>query len=187
MADTYRTIAAGSEGLYKDKGSKFLAFAEPVQSVEEAKARIDHYRKVYHDARHVCYAYVVREAAELIKRSSDDGEPSGTAGRPIAGRLESLSLENVLVVVVRYFGGILLGTGGLVVAYREATADALSHADIVEKEEMLRQTIRFPYERMNDVMRQLKDAEAKILRQDWEDGACVIEYEIKKAYGSRIQ
>ena len=100
------------------------------------------------------------------------------------GRLESLQLENVLVVVVRYFGGILLGTGGLVVAYREATADALNHAEIVDREVTVRRTVRFPYEQMNDVMRRLKDCNAKILRQDWEDGACLIDYEINKAYGT---
>ena len=188
MVETYRTIGLAAEGLYKDKGSKFLAFAEPVSGPDEVKERLEYYRKTYHDARHVCYAYRVREekneAFELVCRSSDDGEPSGTAGRPIMGRLESLQLENVLVVVVRYFGGILLGTGGLVVAYREATADALSHAEIVDREVTVRRTVRFPYEQMNDVMRRLKDCNAKILRQDWEDGACLIDYEINKAYGT---
>ena len=186
MAEQYRTISAPAEGLYKDKGSKFLAFAEPVDSVDLAKERLDFYRKAYHDARHVCYAYRILESPKdsdaphpLVRseRSSDDGEPSGTAGRPIMGRLESLDLTNVLVVVVRYFGGILLGTGGLIVAYREATADALSHAEIVDREVLYRQTVRFPYEQMNDIMRSLKNQNARIIRQDWEDGACVIEYE----------
>ena len=186
MAEQYRTISQPADGLYKDKGSKFLAFAEPVSSVEEAKERLEYYRKEYDDARHVCYAYRILECAptsdepyklERFERSSDDGEPSGTAGRPIMGRLESRDLINVLVVVVRYFGGILLGTGGLIVAYREATADALAHAEIVEREVMYTQTVRFPYERMNDVMRILKNQNARIIRQDWEDGACVIECE----------
>lgn len=185
MADSYRTIAARSEGLYKDKGSKFLAFAEPVSNLDEVKTLLDKYRKDFFDARHVCYAYVLGPDRTEV-RSSDDGEPSGTAGRPIMGRLDSLQLTNILVVVVRYFGGILLGTGGLVVAYREATLDALNQAEIVERDVMLPRTLRFPYEKMNEIMRTLKDIEAKITHQDWEDGLCVIECEIKKMYEGRI-
>lgn len=182
---TYKTITGKAEGLYKEKGSKFLSFAIPVQSEEEVKRLLEQYRKDFFDARHVCYAWVLGPNRDA-SRCSDDGEPSGTAGRPIMGRLDSLGLTNILVVVVRYFGGILLGTGGLVVAYREATADALQQAEIVTKDVLLPRTLRFPYEQMNSVMRTLKDIEAQILRQDWEDGLCVIECNIKKEYEGRI-
>ena len=159
MADSYFTIASESEGLYKDKGSKFLAFAHPVSSLEEVKVLLEHYRKEYYDARHVCYAYMLGADQEEF-RANDDGEPSGTAGRPILGQIRSKNLTNVLVVVIRYFGGILLGTSGLIVAYKEATADALSRADIIEKDVMLPRTLRFSYEKMNEVMRTLKDINA---------------------------
>lgn len=188
MEERYQTIAHSAEGLYKEKGSKFLAFAEPVSSVEEVRERLDYYRKTYHDARHVCYAYVVRDGEEpekvtYVGRSSDDGEPSGTARRPIMGRIESAKLKNVLIVVVRYFGGILLGTGGLVVAYREAAADALAHTEIIEKEITEIRTLRFPYEQMHTQMNSLKAAGARIIRQDWEGSDCVIECEVKMSYG----
>lgn len=186
MADSYKTIAAPAEGLYKDKGSKFLAFAEPVSDIEEVKARLEYYRKAFFDARHVCYAYVLGPD-RTETRCSDDGEPSGTAGRPIQGRLDSLGLTNILVVVVRYFGGILLGTGGLVVAYREATADALGQAEIVEKDVMLRRILHYPYEQMNEVMRTLKDIEAQIISQDWADGECIIVCDVRQAVAERVQ
>lgn len=185
MANSFLTIAAHSEGLYKDKGSKFLAFAEPVRTEEEIRERLQYYRKEYYDARHVCYAWVLGPDREQ-SRSSDDGEPSGTAGRPILGRLDSLQLTNVLVVVVRYFGGILLGTGGLVVAYREATADALSHAEIIQRDVMLPRRLCFGYEEMNRVMRTLKDINARIISQSYEGMQCIIECEIEKQYEERI-
>jgi len=183
MEERYQTIAHSAEGLYKDKGSKFLAFAEPVSSVDEVRERLEYYRKQYHDARHVCYAYVVRDGNEYVARSSDDGEPSGTAGRPIMGRIESAKIKNVLIVVVRYFGGILLGTGGLVVAYREAAADALAHTEIIEKEITEIRVLRFPYEQMHTQMNSLKAAGARIIRQDWDGSDCVIECEVKISYG----
>ncbi len=185
MQTRYTTIAQRAEGLYKEKGSKFLAFAEPVRDIDEVKERLEYYRKEYHDARHVCYAYMLG-ADRLDFRANDDGEPSGTAGRPILGQINSLGLTNILVVVVRYFGGILLGTGGLIVAYKEATRDALGQADIVERDVMERRRILFPYEKMNEVMRTLKACEATILNQGYEDNQCVIEYEIKLEYADRI-
>lgn len=123
------TIVAETSGIYKDKGSKFLSFAEPIESEEQAKARIVFYRKKYHDARHVCYAY---KLDENLWRAKDDGEPHGTAGMPILRTINAKGLNYVLVVVVRYFGGTLLGTGGLMVAYREASKDALEKAEIKE-------------------------------------------------------
>ena len=186
MADTYLTILKRGDGLYKDKGSRFLAFAEPVHSEDEVQQRLACYRKAYHDARHVCYAWMVGAERERF-RMSDDGEPSGTAGRPIMGQINSRGLTNVLIVVVRYFGGILLGTGGLIVAYREAASDALDHTAIVQRDVLLTRTLRFPYEEMNRVMRLLKDTDSRIIRQDYEDGACVIECEIKKQHEGRIQ
>ena len=127
MSETKSTIAGLAKGIFKDRGSKFLAFAEPITDEEHAKQRIAWYKKKYHDARHVCYAY---RLGENLWRTKDDGEPHGTAGMPILRSIDAQKLVNILVVVVRYFGGTLLGTGGLMVAYREATKDALSHAEI---------------------------------------------------------
>lgn len=127
----YKTIAELAKGLYKEKGSKFLSFAEPITTEDEAKARIAWYKKKYHDARHVCYAYRI---GQDLWRTKDDGEPHGTAGLPILRSIDAQSLDRILVVVVRYFGGTLLGTGGLMVAYREATKDALASATIIEKQ-----------------------------------------------------
>lgn len=185
LADSYLTITSPAEGLYKDKGSKFLAFAHPVQNLDEVKALHEKYKKEYYDARHVCYAYMLGADQEDF-RANDDGEPSGTAGRPILGQIRSKGLTNVVVFVIRYFGGILLGTGGLIVAYKEATADALDHAEIVERAVMLPRTLRFPYEKMNEIMRTLKDINARILSQDWADGQCIIYCEIEKRYEDRL-
>ena len=171
---SYLTIDAKAEGLYKDKGSRFLAFAEPVCSDEAIRERLAYYRKEYHDARHVCFAYKLGE----ISRSSDDGEPSGTAGKPIMGRIEAAGLDRILIVVVRYFGGILLGTGGLVVAYREAAADALAHAHIVEKEITVSRTLRFSAERLHEVMALVKETDARILTQTWDGADCEMTLEL---------
>ena len=131
MSDFFKTLAAPSEGIYKEKMSKFLSFAIPVTSVTEAKEIIKQYQKQYYDARHVCWAYMIgTERNEFL--SSDNGEPSGTAGKPILGQINSFGLTNVLIIVVRYFGGILLGTSGLIVAYREAAAEAINNGTILE-------------------------------------------------------
>ena len=128
MAEEKHTIASLAKGIFKDRGSKFLAFAEPIANEDEAKTRIAWYKKKYHDARHVCYAY---RLGDNLWRTKDDGEPHGTAGMPILRSIDAQKLDNILVVVVRYFGGTLLGTGGLMVAYREATKEALKNAEMV--------------------------------------------------------
>ena len=154
--DTYITIKKTSRGDYRDRGSRFIAFASPVQSMEEIKALLEGYRKSYHDARHHCYAWMLGYERDQW-RSNDDGEPSGTAGKPILGQINSSELTNILVVVIRYFGGTLLGTGGLINAYRSAAADAIKNAIITECTVRSFYSIRFPYEVMNDVMRIIKD------------------------------
>ncbi len=154
--DTYKTIASPSTGLFKDKGSKFISFAFPVFNEEEIKLKIANLKKEYFDARHHCFAYALGIRGEPF-RIFDDGEPSGTAGKPIHGQIRSFELTNVLIVVVRYFGGTLLGTGGLINAYKTAAADAIQHATIIEKTENSISKLNFKYEAMNDVMRILKD------------------------------
>lgn len=178
MSDTYKTITTISEGVYKEKGSKFLAFAHPVTSVEEVKEIVKDYQKRFFDARHVCYAYMIgAERTEF--RANDDGEPSGTAGRPILGQINSRELTNVLVVVIRYFGGILLGTGGLITAYKEATIEALNQANVVERTIDIQYEIAFDYLLMNDVMRIVKDANAQIVSQTYEN-ECLMILSIRK-------
>ena len=168
MSDTYKTISTSAEGIYKEKGSKFLSFAFPVNSADEVKEQIKIFKKVYSDARHICYAYVIgKERKEW--RANDDGEPSGTAGRPIMGQINSRELTNILVIVVRYFGGILLGTGGLTVAYKDATADALNRAEIIEKTVNCEITVHFDYTLMNNIMRVVKETNALILDQNYEN------------------
>jgi uncharacterized YigZ family protein len=179
MSDVYKTIIAPTEGLYKEKGSKFLSFAIPVNSVEEVKEIVKDFRKEYYDARHVCYAYMLG-ADRKEWRANDDGEPSGTAGRPIIGQLNSFQLTNILVVVVRYFGGVLLGTGGLVTAYKEATADALNRAQIIEKNVTEIFSIYFDYILMNDIMRVIKETNAEILEQIFENN-CRIKLSVCKS------
>lgn len=178
MSDIYKTISTHTEGIYKEKGSKFLSFAIPVNDVEEVKEIVKEYRKRFFDARHVCYAYMFgAERADF--RANDDGEPSGTAGRPILGQINSRELTNILVIVVRYFGGILLGTGGLVTAYKEATADALNQAVIIEKTVNETISINFDYIQMNDVMKVIKDTNPQILSQTF-DNQCNMQLSIRK-------
>lgn len=165
MVDNYNTLANRSEGMYREKGSKFIALAFPVGSVDEIKDILTQLRKKYYDARHVCYAYML--GPERIEfRASDDGEPSGTAGRPILGQINSRQLTDVLVVVVRYFGGVLLGTGGLITAYREAAADALDHATVVERQVETALTIYFEYPMMNEVLRRIREHNARLIAQE---------------------
>lgn len=156
FSDTYNTIAAPAEGLYKEKGSKFLSFAFPVSSVDEVKAYLDQLRKSYFDARHHCYAYILGPSKDSY-RVNDDGEPSGTGGRPIHGQLLSADLTDTLIVVVRYFGGILLGASGLANAYKTAARDAIAHASIIEKTIDVTYGLHFEYALMNDVMRLIKE------------------------------
>ena len=155
-SDEYRSIAAPAEGLYKESGSRFIALAYPVESEQSVKDIVSGLRKEYHDARHHCYAYRLGYDGTVF-RSSDDGEPSGTAGRPILGQIDSAGLSDILVVVVRYFGGVKLGVPGLIRAYKSATADALANATVVEKTAGTLYRISFDYLSMNAVQKVLKD------------------------------
>lgn len=154
--DTYTGIAAPSEGLFKDQGSRFLAFAYPVESEEEVRQLLEKARKEYHDARHHCVAYRIGRKGE-VWRASDDGEPAGSAGRPILGQIDSAGLSDVAVVVVRYFGGIKLGIPGLIRAYKSATKDALDKAEKIEKTAGVWYELSFDYSRMPEVMKTIKD------------------------------
>ena len=167
MDDTYKTITQTSEGLYKEKMSKFLSFAVPCKSVQEAMDIVKLYRNEYCDARHCCWAYMIGPERKEF-RSNDDGEPSGTAGKPILGQINSFDLTNLVVIVVRYFGGIKLGTSGLIEAYRTAAQEALSAAQVEERliEEELQ--VAFEYPLMGDVMRIVKEEGATVLAQDFQ-------------------
>lgn len=167
MEDLYKTITAPAEGLYKEKGSKFLSFAYPVQSEGQIKGIVAELKEKYYDARHHCYAWMLG-ADKKNFRANDDGEPSSTAGRPILGQIQSKEVTNVLIVVVRYFGGTKLGVSGLINAYREAAADALNHAEIVEKtvDEQIR--ICFSYLVLNDVMKIVKEENPDVLERNFE-------------------
>lgn len=164
--DSYLTIAAPAEAQYTEKRSRFLAFAFPVTSEEEALSHVAELRRKYFDARHVCWAYKLGSKGERT-RSNDDGEPSGTAGKPILGQITSLGLTQVFVAVVRYFGGVKLGTSGLIVAYREAAREALEAAEQKEKILYEELTITFGYPLLGDVMRMVKEAGAAIRMQDF--------------------
>lgn len=176
-SDTYLTLAALSEGEYKEKKSKFMAFARPVADVAGAKAFIASCQKEYFDARHVCWAYMLGADRKTFL-SSDNGEPSGTAGKPILGQINSFGLTDVVVVVVRYFGGIKLGTSGLIAAYRAAAREALGAAVIVERHITERFTVTFPYIAMNEVMRAVKNSSADIIAQNF-DNSCSLTLEIR--------
>ncbi|MBP5257420.1 MAG: YigZ family protein [Prevotella sp.] len=180
MTDEYRTITDSiGEGFYSEKRSKFLAFAHHVSTVDEVKDIIAAYRKKYYDARHVCYAYMLG-ADRTEFRANDDGEPSSTAGKPILGQINSNELSDILIVVVRYYGGVNLGTSGLIIAYREAAADAISHSRIVTQqvEEVI--TYSFSYPMMNDVMRIVKEMSPRIISQTY-DNTCEIKLAIRKS------
>jgi uncharacterized YigZ family protein len=160
----YKTIREPSKGIYREKGSKFIALACPVSDETEIKLVIAKIKKEYFDARHHCYAYRLGIAGEIF-RANDDGEPSGTAGRPIYGQLLSFNITNVLIVVVRYFGGIKLGTSGLINAYKTAASNAIKNAIIIEKTEQQIIAFRFSYNAMNDIMKLVKDEEIEIVEQ----------------------
>lgn len=170
--DTYKTIENEGEGIYTEKRSKFLAFAIPVLTPEDVKQHVDAFQKRFYDARHVCYAYRLGERGDLF-RANDNGEPSGTAGKPILGQIDSRGLTNVLVVVVRYFGGIKLGTSGLIVAYRLAAAEALDAVEHVEKTIDGSITLRFSYPLLNEVLRIVKEESPRVVEQVF-DNDCVV-------------
>lgn len=182
--DIYYTIKGPAEGLYKEKGSRFMAFAFAVRSVEEVKEHLERLRKDYYDARHHCYAYILGPRKDAY-RMNDDGEPSGTGGRPIYGQLLSADLTDTLVVVVRYFGGVLLGASGLANAYKTAARDAIAHAEIVERTIDVRYRLRFEYAAMNDVMRIVKDFGLVPTHQDF-NLDCQLEVSVRQSMSNRL-
>ncbi|MBR6198131.1 MAG: YigZ family protein [Bacteroidaceae bacterium] len=183
--DSYKTISTLAEGQYSEKRSKFLAFAIPVTNVEEVKQHVAEYQKKYYDARHVCYAYMLG-AERLDFRANDNGEPSGTAGKPILGQINSNELTNILIIVVRYFGGVKLGTSGLIVAYRLAAAEAIANAEIIEKTVDCDLSFTFEYPYMNDVMRIVKEEEPQIISQGY-DSDCLMTLRIRKGLLPRLR
>lgn len=185
MADSYKTIKNIGEGYYTEKRSKFFAYAHHVESPEEVKELLAVYRKKYYDARHVCWAYRLGPSGEEF-RMNDDGEPSSTAGKPIHGQLVSHDLTDIVVFVIRYYGGVNLGTSGLIIAYREATIDALNN---VEVEERLVETVieySFPYAMMNGVMKVVKDLNPRIVDQVF-DNTCTIKLAIRESMAEQLQ
>lgn len=187
MKDTYYTINSKQigEGYYTEKRSKFLAFACHVETVEEAMKLVSEYRKKYYDARHCCYAYMVGSEHDEF-RANDDGEPSSTAGKPILGQINSHNLTNILVCVVRYFGGVKLGTGGLIVAYRTAADDAIEHAIIEERIVEESVSYQFTYPMMNGVMKIVKEMQPRIVSQNF-DNDCSIVLAIRKSKASELK
>ena len=185
MTDEFKTIKNTSEGFYSEKRSKFLAFAHHVETLDEIKELLAQYRKKYYDARHVCYAYMLGAAREDF-RANDDGEPSSTAGKPILGQINSHELTDVLIVVVRYYGGVNLGTSGLIVAYREAAADAIAHAEVEMRQVEDYVTYDFPYVMMNDVMRIVKDMQPRIVSQTY-DNTCRIVLAIRQSDAPKLR
>ena len=177
--DTYKMITAPAEALFKDKGSRFISLAYPVKSEEEAKVIIAEVKKKYHDATHHCYAYLIGHIGTPCTRLNDDGEPSGTAARPIYGQILSHNLKNILVVVVRYFGGIKLGVSGLINAYKEATREVLSATKIEEHKIKELHTVAFDYTLMNVVMQVLKNPAVNIKNNDYQDNLCIISFEVE--------
>lgn len=178
MSSEYRTLSSGSEAVVREKMSRFLAFARPVASAAEAKEWIASVANKYHDARHVCWAYMLGASGDEFQWS-DNGEPSGTAGKPILGQIRSKEITNVAIAVVRYFGGIKLGTSGLIAAYREAARQAIEAGEITVGYEMGTVTFTFPYLSMNSVMRTVRDSGATIASQDF-DNTCSMTLLIRK-------
>lgn len=185
MEDTYKTISEPSEGLFKDKGSKFISFAYPVTSEDEIREIVQSIKKEHHSARHHCYAWRLGHE-KLQFRANDDGEPSSTAGKPILGQIQSFDLTNILIVVVRYFGGTLLGVSGLINAYRNAALDAINQAEIIERLVEKHLVIEFGYGAMNEVMKIFKDEKLPQIDPQF-DLKCRIETQIRLSDLSRIE
>lgn len=185
MGDTYLTLSQVSEGLYKEKMSRFISFAYPVSDKEEIREHLERLQKEYYDARHICYAYMLGHERKDF-RANDNGEPSGSAGKPILGQINSFNLTDVLVVVVRYFGGVKLGTGGLAVAYRESAKEAILNNEIVEKRVGVTFRIRFEYPFLNDVMRIVKEESPEILGQVF-DMDCEMKLSIRQSLAGQLQ
>ena len=186
MTDEYKTITERvGEGYYSEKRSKFLAFAHHVETQEQIKELLAQYRKEYYDARHVCYAYMLG-AERSDFRANDDGEPSSTAGKPILGQINSNELTDILIVVVRYYGGVNLGTSGLIVAYREAAADAIAHSETVTRQVEELVSYSFSYPLMNDVMRIVKEMSPRIVSQQF-DNTCEITLAIRRSEAEQLR
>lgn len=183
--DSYKTISRPSEGYYTEKRSRFLAFALPVGSVEEVKEQVEKFRKQYYDARHVCWAYMLGPERQQF-RANDDGEPSSTAGKPILGQINSAGLTDILVIVVRYYGGIQLGTSGLTVAYRTAAAEAIAAAPVEERTVDEDITILFEYPYLNGIMRVVKEEHPQILSQTY-DMDCEMTLRIRRSQAEKLR
>ena len=185
MTDTYTTINGKSEGFYSEKRSKFFAFAHHVESPDEVKAIVAAYRKQYYDARHVCYAYVLGPE-RTDYRANDDGEPSSTAGKPILGQIHSNELTDILIVVVRYYGGVNLGTSGLIIAYRSAASDAIAHATLESRQVEEQVTFHYDYQLTNDVMRVVNELSPRIVAQSFAD-TCSITLAIRRSQVEQLR
>lgn len=185
FSDTYLTIEKPAEAIFKDKGSKFLAFAYPVKNDQQIKEILNQLKKEHHTANHHCYAYRLG-ADKMNFRANDDGEPNNTAGKPIFGQIQSNDLTNVLIVVVRYFGGTLLGVSGLINAYKNSAADVIKVSTIIEKQILFNYTIQFYFEHLNDVMKLLKQLDCKITSQQF-DNNCEISFSIRKANSEQCE
>jgi len=184
FSDTYKTVASDARGLFKDRGSRFIALVIPVTGQDQIKEKLEELRKEFHDARHHCYAWVLGPDRQTW-RANDDGEPSGTAGRPILGQINSRELTDILIVVIRYFGGTLLGVSGLINAYRSAADDALSNASIIEKTVMHTYVLKFPYLSMNDVMKVLKEEGCSQSAHSYGND-CSVEISVRSSAAERI-
>ncbi|MCR5132156.1 MAG: YigZ family protein [Prevotella sp.] len=186
MTDQYLTITSlVGEGFYSEKRSKFFAFAHHVETTDQIKEIIDQYRKKYFDARHVCYAYMLGPEREQF-RANDDGEPSSTAGKPILGQINSNELTDILIVVIRYYGGVNLGTSGLIVAYRTAAADAIEHSQIETRQVEELVTYTYPYVMTSAVMRVVKEMSPRIVSQTF-DNTCTINLSIRKSLAPQLR
>ena len=184
QSDSYRTIAAPAESHSRERSSKFLAFAYPVRNEEQIRTQLDELRKRYYDATHHCYAWRLGPRGENF-RANDDGEPSGTAGKPILGQLLSCEVTDCLVVVVRYFGGTKLGVPGLIAAYRESAADVLAAAEIVERTVDRTLRVDFPYAAMNGIMKVVKEEQPRIVNQQF-DNLCAMTLAIRRSRAGRL-
>lgn len=183
--DSYKTIKALSEGYYTEKRSRFISYAIPVRTVEEVKEQVAAYRKQYYDARHVCWAYMLGADRQTF-RANDDSEPSSTAGKPILGQINSNELTDILIVVIRYFGGIELGTSGLIVAYRTAAAEAIAAAEVEERTVDEDITVSFEYPYLNSIMRIVKEDGPQIIKQSFEMD-CEMTLRIRKGEAERLR
>lgn len=187
MENTYKTIVATATGQFKDRGSRFIGFLYPVSDEEEIKAHLAALKKEYHDATHYCYAYTIGHTGQPQTRLNDDGEPSGSAARPIFGQLQSAGLSDVLAVVVRYFGGTKLGVPGLINAYKTATREAIANATVVEKEILDLAEASLPYDRVNSLLQLLKKKEATVRGMDYADGKSIVRFEIRHDRFAELQ